>query len=136
MLNGCPIPRDALGRLVTINIGVIVHFNGGTPMGSIGDLQIVVPGSGVVRHGGLLYDGEGHLCVDPAGAIANHVQGGLPVTAAGALAIENAGVPAAWVASIPISATGRVCAVGAVTPTNFFAFSNAFSTAFDTEAAP
>jgi hypothetical protein len=93
-------------------------------------------GSEAVFNGGLRYDNDGHLVIDSVGAIANYVQGGLPVTAAGALATEDNGAPVFFIAGIPISATGRVCAVPAVVPTVFFAFSNAFSTAFDTEAAP
>lgn len=138
MLNGCPIRRDALGRLLAVSPGVTVHFNGGTPLASLGDLQVVTwpVAPPTYFHGGLLYDNDGHLVVDPTSAIAGHAPGGLPVTASGALATEANGVPVTFIAGIPISATGRVCGVPEVAPTNFFAFSNAFSPAFDTEAAP
>ncbi len=137
MLNGNPIRRDALGRLLGVTPGVTVYFNGGTTMASLGDVQAVAwpvaPPTYV--NGGLLYDNDGHLVVDPTSPIAGHVQGGLPVTANGALATEANGVPVTFIAGIPISATGRVCSVPPVAPTDFFAFSNAFSNAFDVQGA-
>lgn len=136
MLNGSIVNRDALGRIVAILPGVRVFFNGGTPLGSLGDIQVqpaaVVP-SNRVYVGGLSYDNEGHLYVDGAGAIERHVQGGLPITATGALASENEGVPVRFVAGIPISASGRVCGVTPVAPTDLFAFNSAFSDAYDVE---
>jgi hypothetical protein len=133
VLNGNPIRRDALGRLLAVTPGATVYFNGGTTLASLGDVQVVqwpvAPPTYV--NGGLLYDNDGHLVVDPVGAIAGYVQGGLPVTANGALCTEGNGVPVTFNAGIPISATGRVCGVPAVAPTDFFAFSNAFNNAFD-----
>jgi hypothetical protein len=103
-------------------------------MGKLGSLQVVTAG-GTVSHGGLRYDDNARLLVDGVGAIAGHVQGGLPVTAAGALAILDAGVVANFNAGVPIGTTGRVCTVAAVAPVVLFAFANAFSIAFDTFAA-
>lgn len=40
MLNGNPLTRDAQGRILAINPGVVVAFNGGTPMGLLGSLQV------------------------------------------------------------------------------------------------
>lgn len=133
MLNGNPIRRDALGRLRGVSPGAAVEFNGGTPLASLGDIQTVQwpVAPPTYAHGGLLYDGDGHLVTDPVSPIAGYVQGGLPVTANGALATENGGVPVSFIAGIPISATGRVCGVAPAPPIDLFAFSSAFSNAFD-----
>jgi hypothetical protein len=129
VLNGNPIQRDALGRLVAINPGVVVAFNGGTPMGLLASLQVV--GIGSVAHNGLLYDAAGHLAVANGGIIANHVQGGLPVDSTGKLCVEYDDAIAYYLAGIPFNAAGRVVLTTPVNPVDLYAFSNAFSNAFD-----
>lgn len=130
MLLAGVMARDAAGRPSTVDPGVAVFFNGGTPVTELGRLQIVATG-GVTSFAGLLYDVNGRLVVAPAGVIAGYVAG-LPVTAVGALCVAYGGTPVGFVAGIPVDSAGRVCMVAPVAPVEVHAFNSAFDLlAFD-----
>jgi hypothetical protein len=130
MLNNNPIAKDAGGRLKNIPSSLIPtpHFNGGTALSDLGEIitSTLAPAR---RNGGLGYDNAGPLCIDTAGAIAGYVQGGLPVTAAGRLAVSVNLAVTKWNAGIPFDAGGRVALATASGFLNLHAFTNAFSQA-------
>lgn len=137
MLNAGVLAFDSSGRIKSISPPPSkVNFNGGTPTGELGSLVVADLGAGPNYNGGLRYSDDGSLSVSNGGVIAGYVQGGLPVDLTGHLVVTYDGLPASWLAGIPFTSGGRVAVALPVAPTNFFAFSNAFSTAFDTEASP
>lgn len=128
MLNARPIALDAGGRLSNIPVASIPapKFNGGTPLSDLAEL-VTSATSPAVYNGSLGYDNAGALCIDTAGAIDHHVQGGLPVTAAGRLAVSVNLAVTAWNAGIPFDAGGRVALATASGFLNLHGFTTGFS---------
>jgi hypothetical protein len=125
---------DSAGLIISIQPGAVpINFNAGTPTGVLGSLQVATIGS--TPFAGLFYDDVGHINVANGGVIAGHAPGGMPVDATGKLCVDYDIPVSFWHAGLPYTAAGRLALRAPVVPVNFFAYANAFSTAFDTEAA-
>jgi hypothetical protein len=103
-LNGSLATKDAAGKLVTDLSLAIVGWNGGTPMSANG-LAIGTSGIGPYYNAGLAYYGE-RLAVS-AGPATNWVAG-LPVDALGRVVVANAAVTNYAPNGVPLTAAGFV----------------------------
>lgn len=101
-------------------------FNGGTPADLLGRALVAPQASGYnpeVYVAGLPYVHDIGIVIDDVDPITGYASG-LPLTPRG-LAVEFNGVPASYVAGIPLSASGRVC-LDIVAPLNLHAFDSGF----------
>lgn len=124
MLNAGVLAFDSAGRIKTISPGAVVRFNGGTPTGELGSLQVSteVPQQ---QLNGIGYRDAGELCVVVAAPV--YFISGLPVAIDGAVCVSFDQTPASWVAGIPLDAAGRMCCATPVPPIALKAYSSAFS---------
>lgn len=96
--------------LIALNGGAATSFF--RAMGMVGGAlkNIATPGVGpFFFNGSVNVQADGAVLIDAAGAITNYV-GGLPLTAAGALAIATA-PPAYFSQGVGITASGRVAVI-------------------------
>tara|TARA_R110000868_G_scaffold197709_2_gene443957 strand:- start:55 stop:456 length:402 start_codon:yes stop_codon:yes gene_type:complete len=128
MLNGRILGYDAGGRVKNLPVASFPapYFNGGTPASTLQEL-VTTTVAPVVYRNALGYDNAGAVCIDTVGAIASYVNGGLPVTAAGRLAVSvNAAVTRGF-NGLPFDAAGRLALATAGSLVNLHAFTSAFN---------
>jgi len=57
---------------------------------------------------GMPFTSGGKLCVQTAGTVVDHAQGGLPINELGCVAIDNVAAVAYWNAGLPFTSTGKL----------------------------
>ena len=99
---------DSAGRIPT-SAAALTHF--WRAMGFVGvALSVTVTiQPGAVFNGSVLVNPDGSVVVDTVSAITNH-NGGIPVTATGALAVESA-APTYYSQGVGFTAAGRVSVI-------------------------
>jgi hypothetical protein len=104
-LNGSLATKDAAGKLVTDLSLAIVGWNGGTPMTASAALGIGTSGIGPYYNAGLAYYGE--RLAASSGPVTNWIAG-LPVDALGRVVVANAAVTNYAPNGVPLTAAGFV----------------------------
>lgn len=102
--------RNTLTAVLPAN----TNFNGGTPSRASDGALCISSGPVVARSGGLAYNANGALCINPAGVGVGFVAG-LPVDNTGSVLVDsNVAVASYTAGGLPLTANGRLALATAV----------------------
>ena len=107
MLNRGALSIDASGGIVAADVagGASTNFNGGTPTKA--NNSLVTTTATPTNFIGALGYASNALCIEANGVIAN-ILGGIPLTAAGKVAIATDKVAVVWNSGLPFNVDGRL----------------------------
>lgn len=127
MLNAGTLRFDALGK-VRNTTSAPTEFN--ASVGSAQGLVSVDLNTPTRWANGMPFTASNKLCVQTAGTVAYHSQGGLPINEFGCVAIDTVAPVAYWQNGLPFTGGGRVAFAGAESPVAV----HGFDTGFDQQA--
>jgi hypothetical protein len=105
MLNAGVLSFDALGKVRNTG-SAPVDFN--ACVGSLNGVLSVDINTPQRWANGMPFTSGGKLCVQTAGTVVDHAQGGLPINELGCVAIDNVAAIAYWNAGLPFTSTGKL----------------------------
>lgn len=111
MLNAGTLLFDGAGRIRNTATGTPDAFNAGVPTRA-GLLLTALAGGNAFVNGMPFFQIAGALCAQAA-APTGYAQGGLPITAAGMVAIDANGAIDHYLAGLPFTAADRLCLAAA-----------------------